>query len=233
MIKVEINELMGIHSAMHGMRNPLNSWKKGDTIYNEEIMCDFEGCSSFDNDALMSGVAVGENDKALARKLVDAGPSHRKFMRQIFVSMNIKAPLYWWKEFDTYKVGTTANSCSTMHTITNKEFTIDDFSHDKMLLGVRRALEDIVWHLNTLRTKYLDEENPDIKKKYWYSIIQLLPSSYNQLRTVTMSYENLRNMYEQRKNHKLDEWRDFCNTIEKLLPYSNWITDKKEDKNND
>ena len=119
-----------------------------------------------------------------------------------------------------------------MHTITNKEFTIDDFSHDKMLLGVQRGLEDIVWHLNTLRTKYLDEENSDIKKKYWYSIIQLLPSSYNQLRTVTMSYENLRNMYEQRKSHKLDEWRDFCNTIE-LLPYSNWITDKKEDESND
>lgn len=232
MIKVEINEVMGIHSAMLGMRNPLNSWEKGDTIFSEEIMCDFDGCSSFDNDALMSGVAVGENDKALARKLIDAGPSHRKFMRQIFVSMNIKAPLYWWKEFDTYKVGTTANSCSTMHTITNKEFTIDDFSHDKMLLGVQRSLEDVIWHLNTLRTKYLDEENPDIKKKYWYSIIQLLPSSYNQLRTVTMSYENLRNMYEQRKNHKLDEWRDFCRTIE-LLPYSNWITDKKEDENND
>ena len=232
MIKVEINEVMGIHSAMQGMRNPLDSWKKGDTIYNEEIMCDFDGCSSFDNDALMSGVAVGENDKALARKLIDAGPSHRKFMRQIFVSMNIKAPLYWWKEFDTYKVGTTANSCSTMHTITNKEFTIDDFSHDKMLLGVQRGLEDIVWHLNTLRTKYLDEENPDIKKKYWYSIIQLLPSSYNQLRTVTMSYENLRNMYEQRKNHKLDEWREFCKVVE-LLPYSNWITDKKEDESND
>ena len=224
MIKVEINEVMGIYSAMQGMRNPLNSWKKGDTIYNEEIMCDFDGCSSFDNDALMSGVAVGENDKALARKLIDAGPSHRKFMRQIFVSMNIKAPLYWWKEFDTYKVGTTANSCSTMHTITNKEFTIDDFSHDKMFLGVRRSLEDVVWHLNTLRTKYLDEENPDVKKKYWYSIIQLLPSSYNQLRTVTMSYENLRNMYEQRKNHKLDEWRDFCKVVE-LLPYSSWITD--------
>ena len=224
MIKVEINEVMGIYSAMQGMRNPLNSWKKGDTIYNEEIMCDFDGCSSFDNDALMSGVAVGENDKALARKLIDAGPSHRKFMRQIFVSMNIKAPLYWWKEFDTYKVGTTANSCSTMHTITNKEFTIDDFSHDKMFLGVRRSLEDVVWHLNTLRTKYLAEENPDVKKKYWYSIIQLLPSSYNQLRTVTMSYENLRNMYEQRKNHKLDEWRDFCKVVE-LLPYSSWITD--------
>ena len=233
MIKVEINEVMGIHSAMQGMRNPLDSWKKGDTIYSEEIMCDFEGCSSFDNDTIMSGVFVGENDKALARKLIDAGPSHRKFMRQIFVSMNIKAPLYWWKEFDTYKVGTTANSCSTMHTITNKEFTIDDFSHDKMFLGVQRSLEDIVFHLNTLRTKYLNEENPDIKKKYWYSIIQLLPSSYNQLRTVTMSYENLRNMYEQRKNHKLDEWRKFCNTIEKVLPYSNWITDEKENENND
>ena len=232
MIKVEINEVMGIHSAMQGMRNPLDSWKKGDTIYNEEIMCDFDGCSSFDNDALMSGVAVGENDKALARKLIDAGPSHRKFMRQIFVSMNIKAPLYWWKEFDTYKVGTTANSCSTMHTITNKEFTIDDFSHDKMLDTIKYSLRDIVLHLNGLREIYLHEDDLNIKKKYWYSIIQLLPSSYNQLRTVTMSYENLRNMYEQRKNHKLDEWRDFCSTIE-LLPYSNWITDKKEDESND
>ena len=233
MIKVEINEVMGIHSAMQGMRNPLNSWKKGDTIYNEEIMCDFDGCSSFDNDTIMSGVFVGENDKALARKLIDAGPSHRKFMRQIFVSMNIKAPLYWWKEFDTYKVGTTANSCSTMHTITNKEFTIDDFSHDKMLATTEYILRDIVLHLNGLREIYLHEDDLNIKKTYWYSIIQLLPSSYNQLRTVTMSYENLRNIYEQRKNHKLDEWRDFCNTIEKVLPYSNWITDKKEDKNND
>lgn len=232
MIKVEINEVMGIHSAMHGMRNPLNSWEKGDTFLSSEILCIFHPCSGFDGDAIMSGAAVGENDKTLARKLIDAGPSHRKFMRQIFVSMDIIAPLYWWKEFDTYKVGTTANSCSTMHTIMNKEFTIDDFSHDKMLLGVQRGLGDIVWHLNTLRTKYLDEENPDIKKKYWYSIIQLLPSSYNQRRTVTMSYENLRNMYGQRKGHKLDEWRDFCSTIERL-PYSNWITDKKEDENND
>ncbi len=232
MIKVEINEVMGIYSAMQGMRNPLDSWKKGDTIYNEEIMCDFDGCSSFDNDALMSGVFVGENDKALARKLIDAGPSHRKFMRQIFVSMNITAPLYWWKEFDTYKIGTTANSCSTMHTITNKEFAIDDFSHDKMFVITEQSLEDIVSHINHLRTLYLKTEDLERKKKYWYSIIQLLPSSYNQLRTVTMSYENLRNIYEQRKNHKLDEWRDFCSTIE-LLPYSNWITDKKEDENND
>lgn len=227
MIKVEINEVMGIYSAMQGMRNPMNSWKKGDTIHNEEIMCDFDGCSSFDNDVHMSGVFVGENDKALARKLIDAGPSHRKFMRQIFVSMNIKAPLYWWKEFDTYKVGTTANSCSTMHTITNKEFTIDDFSHDKMLAETEYSLREIVLHLNGLREIYLHEDDSNIKKKYWYSIIQLLPSSYNQLRTVTMSYENLRNMYELRKNHKLDERREFCNTIE-LLPYCNWITDKKE-----
>lgn len=147
--------------------------------------------------------------------------------------MDIKAPLYWWKEFDTYKVGTTANSCSTMHTITNKEFTIDDFSHDKMLATTKYSLRDIVLHLNGLREIYLHEDDLIIKKKYWYSIIQLLPSSYNQLRTVTMSYENLRNIYEQRKSHKLDEWRDFCNTIEKVLPYSNWITDKKEDENND
>ena len=221
MIEICINEIMGIHSAMHGMRNPLNSWDKNDTAF-QEWKC--ENYYYF--------VKVGKNDKTFARKLINAGPSHRKFMRQIFVSMDINAPLYWWKEFDTYKVGTTANSCSTMHTIMNKEFTIDDFSHDKMLLGVQRGLGDIVWHLNTLRTKYLDEENPDIKKKYWYSIIQLLPSSYNQRRTITMSYENLRNMYGQRKDHKLDEWRDFRSTIERL-PYSNWITDKKEDESND
>ena len=146
--------------------------------------------------------------------------------------MDIKAPLYWWKEFDTYKVGTVANSCSTMHTITNKEFTIDDFSHDKMFVITKQNLEDIVSHINCLRTLYLKTEDPERKKGYWYSIIQLLPSSYNQRRTVTMSYENLRNMYEQRKGHKLDEWKDFCNTIE-LLPYSNWITDKKEDESND
>lgn len=232
MIKVEINEVMGICSAMRGMRNPLNSWNKGDTVFSEEFMCDFDGCPGFSIDAMKSGVAVGENDKALARKLIDAGPSHRKFMRQIFVSMDITAPLYWWKEFDTYKVGTTANSCSTMHTITNKEFTIDDFSHDKMFVIIERSLEAIISHLNTLRTLYLKTEDPDRKKRYWYSIIQLLPSSYNQFRTVTMSYENLRNMYEQRKNHKLDEWKSFCSTVE-LLPYSNWITDKKEDESND
>lgn len=233
MIKVKINEVMGIYSAMHGMRNPLNSWEKNDTTFRVKfILDDSEEFSTFENDTIKMETVVGKNDKALARKLIDAGPSHRKFMRQIFVSMDIKAPLYWWKEFDTYKVGTVANSCSTMHTIMNKEFAIDDFSHDKMLLGVQRSLEDIVWHLNTLRTKYLDEENPDVKKKYWYSIIQLLPSSYNQIRTVTMSYENLRSIYEQRKNHKLDEWRIFCSAVERL-PYSNWITDKKEDKNND
>lgn len=221
MIEICINEIMGIHSAMHGMRNPLNSWDKNDTVFQE---WESENYNYF--------IKVGQNDKTLARKLIDAGSSHRKFMRQIFVSMDIKAPLYWWKEFDTYKVGTTANSCSTMHTITNKEFTIDDFSHDKMLATTKYSLRNIVLHLNGLREIYLHEDDLIIKKKYWYSIIQLLPSSYNQLRTVTMSYENLRNIYEQRKSHKLDEWRDFCSTIE-LLPYSNWITDKKEDENND
>lgn len=232
MIKIGINEVMGIYSAMRGMRNPLNSWEKGDTVINAKIVFNEEGYSTFDDDTITYKITVGENDKALARKLIDAGPSHRKFMRQIFVSMDIIAPLYWWKEFDTYKVGTTANSCSTMHTIMNKEFTIDDFSHDNMLTITKEYLEDIVSHLNDLRSLYFKTEDPERKKKYWYSIIQLLPSSYNQIRTVTMSYENLRNIYEQRKNHKLDEWREFCRAIE-FLPYSNWITDKKEDKNND
>lgn len=233
MIRVEINEVMGIYSAICGMRNSFDSWKNGDTILNEEFMCDLDGCPGFSIDAMKSGVTVGENDKNLARKLIDAGPSHRKFMRQIFVSMNIAAPLYWWKEFDTYKIGTTANSCSTMHTIMNKEFEMDDFSHDKMGNFAEGCLEVVVARLNSLRTLYLNTEEPILKKEYWYSIIQLLPSSYNQIRTVTMSYENLKNMYEQRKNHKLDEWRDFCNTIEKVLPYSNWITDKKENEGND
>lgn len=233
MIKVEINEVMGICSAMHGMRNPLNSWEKNDTAFHAKIILDdSEEFSTFENDTIKLETVVGKNDKALARKLIDAGPSHRKFMRQIFVSMDITAPLYWWKEFDTYKVGTVANSCSTMHTIMNKKFMIDDFSYDKMFVITEQSLEDIVSHINCLRTLYLKTEDPERKKRYWYSIIQLLPSSYNQRRTVTMSYENLRNIYEQRKNHKLDEWRDFCSAIE-LLPYSNWITDKKEDESND
>ena len=237
MIKVEINEVMGIHSAMHGMRNPLNSWKKGDTIYSEEIMCDFEGCSSFDNDTIMSGVFVGENDKALARKLVDAGPSHRKFMRQIFVSMNIKAPLYWWKEFDTYKVGTVANSCSTMHKIAEKEFTWDDFSYEH-LFRVRDcklgepvptlALETTINALNYWREKYLvalktQEETGLSAKDIWWQMIQLLPSSYNQRRTIMLNYEVLNAIYYYRKLHKQDEWREFCKWIESL-PYSELIT---------
>lgn len=232
MIKIEINEVMGIYSAMHGMHNPLNSWEKTDTFLNDDIKYGFDAFSGIDYDAIMRGVTVGKNDKALARKLIDAGSSHRKFMRQIFVSMNITAPLYWWKEFDTYKVGITANSCSTRHTIMNKEFTIGDFSHDNMLTITKEYLEVIILHLNGLKSLYFKTEDPERKKKYWYSIIQLLPSSYNQLRTVTMSYENLRNIYEQRKSHKLDEWRDFCSVIE-FLPYSNWITDKKEDESND
>lgn len=235
MIKIKINEVMGICSAMHGMRNPLDSWEKNDTTFHVEVIFDNqEEFSTFENDTVKMRTVVGKNDKALARKLIDAGPSHRKFMRQIFVSIDIEAPLYWWKEFDTYKVGTTANSCSTMHTIINKEFAVDDFSHDKMVhfTGVQKVFEDVIQYLNSLRECYLKADLPERKKMYWYSIIQLLPSSYNQLRTVTMSYENLRNIYEQRKNHKLDEWRDFCNAIE-FLPYSNWITDKEENENND
>lgn len=230
---VYVNEIMGIHSAMHGMRNPMNSWDKNDTIYDEEIMCDFDGCSGFDEEVFKCGVRVGPNDRLLASTLAEAGPSHRKFMRQIFVSMDILAPLYWWKEFDTYKVGTTANSCSTMHTIMRKEFSIDDFSHDKMLICAEGYLEDTIDNLNYIRRIYMASEDAEKKKACWYSIIQLLPSSYNQARTVTMSYENLRNIYEQRKNHKLTEWHVLCHTIERL-PYSEWIIgNKEEDKTND
>ena len=236
MLRVEHVEVMNFEAAVRGMRNPMNSWEKSDSGY---------GCGYDENDRVLEWCkdcdsaiecdqrySLGDNDLALMKKLVKAGTDHRKFLRQIVVSMDITAPLFWWKEFDTYKVGTTANSCSTMHTITNKEFTIDDFSHDKMLATTEYSLRDIVLHLNGLREIYLHEDDSNIKKKYWYSIIQLLPSSYNQLRTVTMSYENLRNIYEQRKNHKLDEWRGFCSVIE-FLPYSNWITDKKEGESND
>jgi hypothetical protein len=163
---------------------------------------------------------IGENDLDLAQRLVRAGSDHRKFMRQIFVSMDITAPLYWWKEFDTYKVGTTANSCSTMHKIHAKEFTLDDFSHEHLFQDDEMqtntdVLEFVIDALNFAREDYLKTKD----KRYWWQLIQLLPSSFNQLRTVTMNYENLLNMYHARKNHKLDEWREFCKVIE-TLPYA-------------
>ena len=201
MIKFETNDVWGFEWAFKGMRNPMNSWDKSDSnwLFQE----------------------IGANDLALARKLIAAGSEHRKFLRQIYVSVDITAPLYWWKEFDTYKVGTVANSCSTMHKIHEKEFTIDDFSHEHLFTHAESyngyvstsVLECVIGALNEFRKLYLDTKN----KAYWWQIIQLLPSSYNQTRTVTMTYENIYAMRQQRKGHKLDEWRiDFFNWSDEL-----------------
>ena len=205
MIKFERYEVMNFENAIRGMRNPLNSWDKSD--------------SDFGVDPAYFGYPspyIGPNDLALAQRLIKTGSDHRKFLRQIFVSVNITAPLYWWKEFDTYKVGTVANSCSTMHTIHKKEFTLDDFSTDKMSSYARDILEDFIFSLNTYRKNYLEHKD----KTDWYDIIQSLPSSYNQMRTVTFNYETLRNIYDSRRNHKLDEWSvGFMEWIDSL-PYA-------------
>lgn len=202
MIKFEHVEVWGFEHAIRGMRNPMNSWERSDTTYGlgEDYLADME---------------IGQNDYNLMASLIRGGQPHRKFLRQIFVSVDITAPLYWWKEFDTYKVGTTANSCSTMHKIQAKEFTFEDFSME--YIGdvpncdpaYEMAFEGVIQALNEARHCYLDTKD----KAYWWQMIQLLPSSYNQKRTITMTYENLLNMYEYRRGHKLDEWRQFCDWI--------------------
>lgn len=210
MIKFEKTETWGFEHAIRGMRNPMNSWEKSDS--------DFGG----------DGVVIGDNDLNLMKRLIKAGTTHRKFLRQIFVSVDITAPLYWYKEFETYKVGTTSNSCSTMHKIHAKEFTKDDFSFEYLGKFGEGIIEDILEALNEARYVYnnfdaLTAKNElaegATKKNTWYSMIQLLPSSYNQKRTVTMSYENILNMLETRRGHKLDEWRQFCEWAMKL-PYA-------------
>lgn len=234
MIKIEEVCVTGTEAAIRGMRNPLNSWGKSDSgpcYASSCIVCvAAKGCDTMTD----TEYVAGEDDLALMKKLVKAGTDHRKFMRFITVTCDITAPLYWWKEYDTYKVGTVANSCSTMHTICNKEFSVDDFSNEhlshsadggahcklecvgewEMELYPKALLRLIVVLLNSNRNMYLQTKD----KKYWWQIIQLLPSSYNQRRTVLLNYEVLLNMYHARKNHKLDEWRDFCGWIESL-PY--------------
>ena len=193
MIKFETNDVWGFEWAFKGMRNPMNSWDKSDSnwLFQE----------------------IGENDLALARKLINAGSEHRKFLRQIYVSVDITAPLYWWKEFDTYKVGTVANSTSTMHKIHAKEFTLDDFSCEHLSPPAISNLKSTIKCMNDYREEFLK----DSEKHNWWQIIQLLPSSYNQTRTVTMTYENIYTMRQQRKGHKLDEWRiDFFNWSNEL-----------------
>lgn len=207
-----------------GTRNALNSWDRMDSkfyVYCSD--CDKDDyCTDCDSEG---GVALGKNDSGLLTRLAKAGTDHRKFMRMIAVYLDVTAPLYWWKEFDTYKVGTVANSCSTMHKIADKEFTLDDFSHEHLLdetftgeVIPKVLLEATIKCLNENRAHYLSTKD----KKYWWQMIQLLPTSYNQRRTVMLNYEVLANIYKSRKDHKLDEWHTFCDWIEKL-PYSELI----------
>lgn len=256
MINIENYEVLGWEHAIRGMRNPKNSWEKSDsktinkTLKKEEVgygvdYLVWEPCKPY--------ISVGENDFDLMMRLRNAGTDHRKFMRMITVYVDITAPLYWWKEFDTYKVGTVANSCSTMHKIADKEFTLDDFScehlidepiyiHDGFDSKEERVipsclLKDTITTLNACRNKYLEAKSKPLKdeskraelmKKYWWQMIQLLPSSYNQKRTVMLNYEVLANIYKSRHDHKLDEWVDLCKWI-KSLPYSELITGKEKE----
>lgn len=221
MIKFENTEVMNIEGAIRGMRNPLNSWEKSDSIFRYGN-CNND-CPDCERCTVLKGMCfkLGENDLDLARRLIKAGSDHRKFLRQIFVSVDITAPLYWWKEFDTYKVATVANSCSTMHKIHAKpielsDFSIDDFYIEDEGLDLSDYFKNVVADCESLRRKYLETKD----KKYWRGLIQLLPESYNQKRTVTLNYETLRNIYGSRHNHKLDEWSiGFMEWIDSL-PYA-------------
>ena len=217
MIKIENVEIFGWEAAIRGMRNPMNSWDKSDSY--ENYMVTYEDYSEI----IVPYYRVGAGDFALMKKLVKAGTDHSKFMRMINVTFDITAPLYWWKEFDTYKVGTVRNSCSTMHKVTSKEFTLDDFSHEQLTdSAIEQWLEPTIEGLNIARQMYIEKDGKS--KAAWWQIIQLLPSSYNQRATIQLNYAVLRNIYHSRKNHKLDEWIDFCKWIE-TLPYSELITE--------
>ena len=234
MLKIENTEVMGWEAAIRGMRNPMNSWDKSDSNF-EDVFEDPENLHTY----YMKNAEIGPNDFNLMKRLRNAGTDHRKFMRMITVYLDVTAPLYWWKEFDTYKVGTVANSCSTMHKIHAKEFTLEDFSCEHLYaedeidgmyysttaeeeFTSTDVLKVVIESLNNYRKMYLATKD----KKDWWQMIQLLPSSYNQRRTVMLNYEVLANIYKSRKNHKLDEWRSLCKWIE-TLPYSELITGKE------
>ena len=227
MIIIEDEEIVGWEAAITGMRNPMNSWNKSDSWYGcgsefddhlEPEECDMDNCRS-------CHFCIGNNDLDLMKRLAKAGTDHRKFMRMIVVYVDITAPLYWWKEFDTYKVGTVANSCSTMHKIQEKEFTWDDFSYEHLIDTVSiEYLEDTIKRLNWCRDNYLEDPRKDL----WWQMIQLLPSSYNQTRNVMMNYEVLCNIYKSRRNHKLNEWVELCAWV-KTLPYQELITGETYD----
>lgn len=236
MIKIENTDIYGFEAAIRGMRSPMNSWDKSDSLVctidcfgNGECEMALEGYEPVKCDDGEFGFCIGENDLKLMKNLSKAGSDHGKFLRMITVTVDITAPLYWWKEFDNYKVGTVANSCSTMHKIHAKEFTLDDFSHEHLVDFSLNRLYDIIGHLNICRKDFIEydeekekEKHPAMqyeKKDYWWQMIQLLPSSYNQRRTVQLNYQVLKNMYFARKNHKLDCWVHFCEWIE-TLPYA-------------
>ena len=249
MIKIENFEVVGMEHAIRGMRNPMNSWEKSDSVKVEPTTeCHGNHCALFDNGECSEKchvtsecrIIVGKNDYGLMKKLANGGPVHAKYRRMITVYLDITAPLYWWKEFDTYKVGTVANSCSTMHKIHEKEFTPEDFSCEHLMEmcdtdededtvgvnGIAVTAKGILWFtmdaLNQYRKRFLETGD----KKYWWQMIQLLPSSYNQKRTIMLNYEVLVGMYRDRKAHKLDEWKSLCKWIEQL-PYSEIITGER------
>lgn len=225
MIKIENTEVIGWEHAIRGMRNPKNSWEKSDSVFTQHTLEDWP------HNTVKTFDVLGTNDLDLMTRLRNSGTDHRKFMRMITVYLDITAPLYWWKEFDTYKVGTVANSCSTMHKIHDKEFYEEDFSFERLESGYEEykgddamhtaycSMQNTIYALNRLRYMYNITKN----KKYWDAMIQLLPSSYNQKRTVMLNYEVLANIYKSRKDHKLDEWHTFCDWI-KSLPHSELIT---------
>ena len=253
MLKIEKTEVVGFEAAIRGMRNPKNSWEKSDSKYCSEYdnppiegscqYCPYDSMCNKSEKAMQQMYLIESNDLDLMTRLRNAGTDHRKFMRMIVVYLDITAPLYWWKEFDTYKVGTVANSCSTMHKIHAKEFTVDDFSHEHLLSMANNDAGDALFLndannirvdgddllgltinvLNYYRGRYIKTKD----KRYWWQLIQLLPSSYNQKRTVMLNYEVLANIYKSRKDHKLDEWHTFCDWIESL-PYSELITGEKK-----
>jgi hypothetical protein len=209
MLKCERTSVMNFENAMRGARNPLNSWARYDSTFDDE-----------------GNFVFGENDLNLAKRLASAGTDHRKFIRMIFVSVDVTAPMYWWKEYDTYKVSTVANSTSTMHKITSKPFELSDFSTDHMNEEGIKAIEEVIKVLEDLRLQYLETKD----KTIWYTIIQLLPSSYNQMRTCTLNYENLVNIYYARRNHKLEEWHTYCDWILDL-PYFKELFIQEEKEN--
>ncbi len=235
MLKIENVDVMGWEAAIRGMRNPMNSWEKSDSKFGRSLAIPYAQNNpiiSIDKNGIET--YIGDNDLDLMKRLCNSGTDHRKFMRMITVYVDITAPLYWWKEFDTYKVGTVANSCSTMHKIADKEFTLDDFSHEHLTIKQSTdILKETVDALNVFRDVYLNGgilryENGNMRcfgkndKEIWWQMIQLLPSSYNQRRTVMLNYEVLANIYKSRRNHKLDEWHTFCDWIEEL-PFSFYL----------